>query len=116
MPLRLDNVVIIAPDGSKVAAQNAATGKYRSVFDLELKQQGTYRIGVVNNYVTGRWEEDGKPKRWRGTAETFANEVPKDAKDLKSASRSAASKPSSPTARPATPRSSPAASAWNWCR
>ena len=82
VPLRLDNVAIVAPDGSAVAAQNTATGKYRSVFDLELKQQGTYRIGVVNNYVTGRWEEDGKPKRWRGTAETFAAEVPKDAKGL----------------------------------
>ena len=82
VPLRLDNVAIVAPDGSAVAAQNTATGKYRSVFDLELEQQGTYRIGVVNNYVTGRWEEDGKPKRWRGTAETFAAEVPKDAKGL----------------------------------
>ena len=82
VPLRLDNVAIVAPDGSAVAAQSTATGKYRSVFDLELEQQGTYRIGVVNNYVTGRWEEDGKPKRWRGTAETFAAEVPKDAKGL----------------------------------
>lgn len=29
------------------------------------------------------WQEDGKPKRWRGTPEKFGAEVPKNAKDLK---------------------------------
>ncbi|MEP6907096.1 MAG: DUF4198 domain-containing protein [Pseudoxanthomonas sp.] len=83
VPLRLENLVITAPDGSKVEPQNSATGKYRSVFDVELKQQGTYRIATVNSGLSGSWEVDGKPKRWRGTAATFATEVPKDAKDLK---------------------------------
>ncbi|BDU17654.1 DUF4198 domain-containing protein [Lysobacter auxotrophicus] len=82
VPLKTDNLSIIAPDGSTVPAQNTATGKYRTVFDVELKQAGTYRIGVVNNYVTGSWEENGQPKRWRGTEATFATEVPKDAKKL----------------------------------
>ncbi|MET3931249.1 putative GH25 family protein [Lysobacter sp. OAE881] len=82
VPLKTDNLTITAPDGSTVAAQNIATGKYRTVFDVELKQAGTYRIGVVNKYVTGSWEEDGKPKRWRGTEATFATEVPKNAKKL----------------------------------
>ena len=82
VPLRLDNLAITAPDGSKVEPQNAATGKYRSVFDVELKQQGTYRIATVNSGLFGSWEEDGKPKRWRGTPATFATEVPKDAKNL----------------------------------
>jgi uncharacterized GH25 family protein len=82
VPLRLDNLVITAPDGSKVEPQNAATGKYRSVFDVELKQQGTYRIATVNSGLSGSWEVDGKPKRWRGTPATFATEVPKDAKNL----------------------------------
>lgn len=82
VPLRLDNLVITAPDGSKVEPQNAATGKYRSVFDVELKQQGTYRIAAVNSGLSGSWEVDGKPKRWRGTPATFATEVPKDAKNL----------------------------------
>ena len=83
VPLRLDNLVITAPDGSRAEAQNGATGKYRSVFDLELAQQGTYRIAVVNSGLSGSWVENGKPRRWRGNAETFATEVPKDAKDLK---------------------------------
>ena len=82
VPVRLDNLVITAPDGSKVEPQNPATGKYRSVFDVQLSQQGTYRIAVVNSGLSGSWEENGKPKRWRGTAATFATEVPKDAKNL----------------------------------
>ena len=82
VPLRLDNLVITAPDGSTVQPQNSATGKYRSVFDVELKQQGTYRIAAVNSALSGSWEVDGKPKRWRGTSATFATEVPKDAKNL----------------------------------
>lgn len=82
VPLRLDNLAITAPDGSALAAQNPATGKYRSVFDVELAQAGTYRIGVVNHYLIARWDEAGKPRRWRGDAAGFAREVPKDAKGL----------------------------------
>ncbi|MNV12206.1 Nickel uptake substrate-specific transmembrane region [compost metagenome] len=83
VPLRLDSLIITAPDGSVVQAQNAATGKYRSVFDVELTQQGTYRLANVNAGLSATWQEDGKPKRWRGNAEKFAAEVPKDAPELK---------------------------------
>lgn len=82
VPLRTEGLVITAPDGSKAEAQNVATGKYRTVFDVELKQQGTYRIATVNSGLSGSWEEDGKPKRWRGTPATFATEVPKNARNL----------------------------------
>ena len=82
-PLGLDNLVIIAPDGSKVEAENPATGKYRSVFDLQLKQEGTYRIAIVNDGMFASWEQDGQPRRWRGSAEAFAAEVPADAKGLR---------------------------------
>ena len=83
VPLPLERLAITAPDGSKVDAQNGATGRYRTVFDVQLKQQGTYRIAMVNSGVSASWDEGGKPKRWRGTAAAFASEVPKDAKDLK---------------------------------
>ncbi|KRG67994.1 DUF4198 domain-containing protein [Pseudoxanthomonas dokdonensis] len=82
VPLRTDGLVITAPDGSQMQAQNVATGKYRTVFDVELKQTGTYRIAVVNNGLFGSWEENGQRKRWRGSPASFASEVPKDAKDL----------------------------------
>jgi len=81
-PMRLESLTITAPDGSQVAAQNPHTGKYRAVFDLELTQTGTYRIASVNAGLFASWDENGQPKRWRGTEESFAQEVPKDAKNL----------------------------------
>lgn len=82
VPLRLDNLVITAPDGSRDQARNGATGKYRSVFDVELKQQGTYRIAILNDGLSANWKENGQSKRWRGDAQRFAAEVPQDAAEL----------------------------------
>lgn len=81
-PLRLDNLVITAPDGSTVVGENQATLRYRSVFDVPLKQEGTYRIAINNHGLFGSWEENGERRRWRGTPETFAKEVPANAKNL----------------------------------
>jgi uncharacterized GH25 family protein len=83
VPLRTTNLAITAPDGSRVEPQNVATGKYRSVFDVELEQEGTYRLAVVNTGLLANWQEDGKPKRWRGTPERFADEVPAGADGLR---------------------------------
>lgn len=82
VPMRLDNLQVTAPDGSAVKAENAATGKYRSTFDLHLTQPGTYRVAVVNNGLFASYKVDGQAKRWRGTAENFAKEVPANAQDL----------------------------------
>src|SRR5690606_1614806 len=49
--------------------------------DVQLEQEGTYRIGVTSHSVIARWQQDGKPRRWRGTAATFS-EVPADANGL----------------------------------
>ncbi|MDY6944619.1 MAG: DUF4198 domain-containing protein [Pseudomonadota bacterium] len=81
-PMRLDNLAIIAPDGSKVTPENSLTGKYRSVFDLQLKQAGTYKVSTLNQGLFANYEENGARKRWRGTADKFATEVPADAKNL----------------------------------
>lgn len=82
VPLRLDNLAITAPDGSTLTPSSPATGKFRSVFDVELAQQGTYRIGIVNSGLSASWKEGEQTKRWRGNAAGFATEVPKDAKEL----------------------------------
>jgi uncharacterized GH25 family protein len=82
VPLRLDSLTITAPDGSTVTPQNAHTGKYRSVFDLQLKQNGTYKLALINKGLFASYEQDGERKRWRGTAERFASEVPANARTL----------------------------------
>lgn len=82
VPLRIDGLVITAPDGSVVQPENTATGKYRTTFDLHLTRNGTYRLANVNNGLFASYEENGAPKRWRGTAGNFAREVPADAKNL----------------------------------
>ncbi len=81
--MRLDALVITAPDGSTVAAENLASGKLRSTFDLQLKQAGTYRVAVLNEGLNASWTEDGKTRRWRGSADKFAAEVPAKAEGLK---------------------------------
>ncbi|UWX04763.1 DUF4198 domain-containing protein [Pseudoxanthomonas sp. NC8] len=56
VPMRLDNLVVTAPDGSTLQPQNPVTGKYRSVFDVQLEQDGTYRIANVNAGLSARWD------------------------------------------------------------
>ena len=85
--MRLDNLVITAPDGSKAQPENASTGKLRSSFDLQLSQAGTYKIAVINQGISARWEDQGQRKSYppRGqpfTAEGFAKEVPANAEKL----------------------------------
>lgn len=82
VPLRLDNLTITAPDGSALKPENPATGKYRSAFDLQLTQPGTYKLSITNAGLFASWKEDGKPKRWRGNETSFATEVPKNAQEL----------------------------------
>jgi uncharacterized GH25 family protein len=82
MPMRLDGLVITAPDGSKVEPENAATGKYRSTFDLSLKAPGTYRVSIVGDNLFARYKENGQQKRWRGKPENLAKEIPSGATDV----------------------------------
>ena len=82
VPLRLDGLAITAPDGSALKPENLATGKYRTTFDVHLTQNGTYRFANVNRGLFASYEENGQRKRWRGTAEKFATEVPANAAKL----------------------------------
>ncbi|AMN46568.1 ABC transporter permease [Steroidobacter denitrificans] len=82
VPLRLDSLIVTAPDGSRLTPENPSTGKYRSVFDLHLPQNGTYKLAMVNRGLFAGYEVDGVQKRWRGTAERFAAEIPANAANL----------------------------------
>jgi uncharacterized GH25 family protein len=79
---RPGTLMISAPDGSMVEPQNGSIGRYRSTFDVPLKQKGTYKLAVINDGVFATFKEGGKTRRWRGTADEFAKEVPANAEDL----------------------------------
>ena len=81
--MRVDGVVVTAPDGTISKLQNASTGQYRSTFDVQLNQAGTWKIGSAANTVTASWTENGEIKRFRGTADEFAKAVPAGAADRK---------------------------------
>ena len=82
-PLRLDGLLITAPDGSTIKPENEAKLKQRTVFDVAVAQPGTYRIAVINSGAFASWKDKaGAQKRARGTAETIAKEVPADATDV----------------------------------
>lgn len=83
MPMRLDGLAVIGPDGQPVPHENAATGKVRANFDLHLTKPGSYRATVVNDGVTASYKLDGAQKRWRGKAENLAKEIPAGAQDVK---------------------------------
>jgi uncharacterized GH25 family protein len=80
--LPIDTLVVTGPDGQAVTPQNPFKSRSRSTFDLELRQAGTFRITVADTLVMARWEEDGKPKRWRGTPAEAAASIPASAAKL----------------------------------
>lgn len=87
-PMRAEGVVVTAPDGTTLQVQNAMMGKYRSTFDVQLPQKGTYKIAVASSGLMARWEtESGERKMWPGRGERanpadFDKMVPKKAKNL----------------------------------
>jgi len=83
-PLKLDGIVITGPDGGKLNMENISNGKLRNTFDLKLPKPGTYRIALVSQGVMGSYKnKDGEMKRFRGSEESLAKDVPADASDVK---------------------------------
>lgn len=81
--VKLEGLSIQAPDGSSLPAQNASTGRLRSSFDLQLSQEGTYRVSLVNESAMASYKLGTEVKRWRGAVDAIAKEVPKDAQELR---------------------------------
>jgi uncharacterized GH25 family protein len=87
-PMRLDDLIVTAPDGKATAITNASTGKFRSSFDLQLPQKGTYKIAIASSGLMATWETaEGERRMWpqrgqKADPKDFATQVPKDAKKL----------------------------------
>lgn len=83
VPLRLDGVTVVAPDGTTLAPQNPATGKYRSTFDAQLSKPGTYKIVSTTDGVMAAYKLGGETKRWRGSAAEAASAIPAGATEVR---------------------------------
>ncbi len=65
-PGRLEGMKVWQPDGTPGQIQNGATGRYRSVFDVQLDKPGTWKIGTETNALMGSFKVDGVEKRIGG--------------------------------------------------
>jgi hypothetical protein len=82
-PMRLDGVTVYAPDGSVDKLQNALTGQV----PLDLRRPADQarhlqdRLGLQHRH--GQLDRGGEVKRFRGSPDDFAKQVPAGAADLK---------------------------------
>ncbi|RYY46089.1 MAG: DUF4198 domain-containing protein [Sphingomonadales bacterium] len=82
-PLRVIPAVT-QPDGTEGKVENHSVGRFRATFDVHLTQQGTYRIGVLNEGIMGSYKLNGETKGFpRGTtAANLAERTPAGATDV----------------------------------
>lgn len=65
----LDTIKATAPDGSTVELVNAHEGRTRSTFEMNIKDEGTYRIASVVESARASYKENGEEKSFMGTIE-----------------------------------------------
>ncbi|MCB5185247.1 DUF4198 domain-containing protein [Methylobacillus gramineus] len=82
-PLQIDELQIVAPDGSKVEPINIGKGELRTTFDAKFEQKGTYRLSMYREGVRASWKEADQAKRFMGKAEELSKRIPADAKEVK---------------------------------
>ncbi|MBV0933112.1 DUF4198 domain-containing protein [Marinobacterium weihaiense] len=81
-PLSLERLEILSPSGEPVEAQNPARGRYRSMFDIELKEEGTYTLQMYRQGAFARYKQAGEFKRWSGPVEQL-DQIPVAAEDVR---------------------------------
>ncbi|NIJ31665.1 DUF4198 domain-containing protein [Sphingomonas oligoaromativorans] len=59
-PMQTESIQVWQPDGSTGAIQNAAKGRYRSTFDVQLDKPGTWKIGTASTNVSGSFKLNGE--------------------------------------------------------
>jgi len=81
--MSLDDLTVLGPDGQPTQPTIIGRGKYRSVFDVDLAQPGTYRIALASHGAMGFYELNGERQRVRGTDVTDAqSKVPQGASNV----------------------------------
>lgn len=82
-PVKLDDLVVLGPDGARVTPENPFTGRLRSSFDLKLVKPGTYKASIVGESVLANYKLNGEAKRWRGSPAAMDKEIPAGAEEVK---------------------------------
>lgn len=82
-PLAITSISVLDADGQPVQPSSPSMGKFRSTFDVQLTKPGTYKVTSLSTTVMASYTENGEVKRFRGTGEDFAKQVPAGAADLK---------------------------------
>jgi len=77
--LKLEELRVTGPGGTRLEARNRVAAKNHESFDLELPANGTYRISNVSVALMGAYKAGNETKRFRATPETLAKELPADA-------------------------------------
>lgn len=62
-PIALASITVTKPDGSTGETYNGLQGRFRSVFDLKLDQQGTWKIASQQTMITGTFKQNGEERR-----------------------------------------------------
>lgn len=73
---------ITAPDGSRIDGLNGKTGRYRTTFDVNLKQKGTYKLALANERLMATYTENGERARWMGELKDLQASIPASAENL----------------------------------
>lgn len=81
-PLKLDGLTITGPDGAAVNPQNITSSRFRNSFDIELKQQGSYRVSRVSEDAMASYKLGNEVKRVRGTPATIDQQIPAGATEV----------------------------------
>lgn len=82
VPMRLEGLKAIGPDGAPVEIKNGSVGKYRATFDVQLAKPGTYKIANVTEGAIASYKLGGETKRWRGPVAEAATAIPKEATEV----------------------------------
>lgn len=65
-PLGMETIRITRPDGTAGTPQNPTRTRFRSVFDVRLDQQGTWKVASDQTMVIGSFKLDGEERRVGG--------------------------------------------------
>ncbi|WP_454883810.1 DUF4198 domain-containing protein [Sphingomonas oryzagri] len=62
-PIPLTSISVTRPDGSASGPYNGLQGRFRSVFDLKLDLQGTWKVSSQQIMITGTFRQNGEERR-----------------------------------------------------